>query len=193
MWHLTQGLFDPKPRLPVIPLCVIEKLVTIMKWCCRCWKQSPRKFVNFAEPHSTIQATRGCNISKRDLGATIIQMVKCYSCKIMRQNFANEFPCCRCHSTGAILSWHAVYCICITKSPDGKFGKRGNGVAWDTLMIFSEELRISILYPVKCVTDTLGSDSFSSLQNYSLIAIPREMPLLRNFPYLRLRGHGEKW
>ena len=58
-------------------------------------------------------------------------------------------------------------------------------------MIFSEELRISILYPVKCVTDTLGSDSFSSLQNYSLIAIPREMPLLRNFPYLRLRGHSE--
>ena len=77
----------------------------------------------------------------------------------------------------------------ITKSPDGKFGKRGNGVARDTLMIFSEELRISILYPVKCVTDTLGSDSFSSLQNYSLIAIPREMPLLRNSPYLRLWGH----
>ena len=69
------------------------------------------------------------------------------------------------------------------KSPDGKFGKRGNGVARDTLMIFSEELRISILYPVKCVTDTLGSDSFSSLQNYSLIAIPR------NYPYLRLWGH----
>ena len=77
-----------------------------------------------------------------------------------------------------------------TTSPEVQFGKRGNGVARDTLMIFSEELRISILYPVKCVTDTLGSDSLSSLQNYSLIAIPREMPLLRNFPFLRLRGHG---